>query len=58
MQELVADPAALAAGIPAFTADDIAARAVPARREALLHQADDLSVMVLDPAGRDQPPRP
>ena len=59
MQELFADPAALAAGIPAFTADDIATspRGFRLGGEALLHQADDLSVMVLGTLpGVIQPP--
>jgi len=59
MQELFADPAALAAVIPAFTADDIATslRGFRLGGEALLHQADDLSVMVLGTLpGVIQPP--
>ena len=49
MTDLFADPAALAAGIPAFTADDIATspRGFRLGGETLLHQAADLSVMVL-----------
>ena len=59
MQELFADPAALAAVIPAFTADNIATspRGFRLGGEALLHQADDLSVMVLGTLpGVIQPP--
>ena len=59
MQELFADPAALAAVIPAFTADNIATspRGLRLGGEALLHQADDLSVMVLGSLpGVIQPP--
>ena len=49
MTELFADPASLAAGVPAFTADDIATspRGFRLGGETLLHQAADLSVMVL-----------
>ena len=44
MQELFAELAALAAGIPAFTADDIAiSRVFRLGGETLLHQADDPS---------------
>jgi hypothetical protein len=59
MQKLFADPAALAAGIPAFTFDDIATSPLGFRLggETLLHQADDLSVMVLGTLpGVIQPP--
>ncbi len=59
MTELFADPAAWAAGIPAFTADDIATgpRGFRLGGETLLHQAADLSVMVLGTLpGVIQPP--
>lgn len=59
MTELFADPAALAAGIPAFTDDQVetSPRGFRLGGEALFHQAADLSVMVLGTrSGVIQPP--
>ncbi|MEM8705876.1 MAG: hypothetical protein AAGE98_05420 [Actinomycetota bacterium] len=59
MTELFADPATLAAGIPAFAAADVetSPRGFRLGGEALLHQAADLSVMVLGTLpGVVQPP--
>ncbi|MEO0495143.1 MAG: hypothetical protein AAF081_17185 [Actinomycetota bacterium] len=59
MRALFEDPAALAAGVPAFTDDAVPTSPHGFRLggEALLHRADDLSVMVLDTLpGVVQPP--
>ena len=59
VRELIADPAALAAAVPAFGDDEVptSERGFRLGGEAVLHQAEDLTVMVLDTLpGVIQPP--